>query len=111
MSGPTNMLAFQPSTKTAYAYQGTSAVASGATARAIPDTSCDQIMVCNLDAAISQFVAFGASSGPNAATTTARLPMPPLSIQVFTLPPGATHAYFEAASGTPAYSMVSGIGY
>jgi hypothetical protein len=111
MSGPINMLAFQPSTATAYAYEGTSAVASGTTARAIPDTSCAQVMVTNRDGTIWQYVAFGASSGPNAATTTTRLPMPPNSIQVFSLPPGATHAYFEAASGTPAYSMVSGNGY
>lgn len=111
MSDPRNVLAFQPSSKAAFSYETTSAVGSGATARALPDSSSPQVLVTNKDSSIWQYVAFGASTGPNAATTTARLPMPPGSVQVFTLPPTATHAYFEAASGTPAYSIVSGRGY
>lgn len=111
MSDGRSTLAFQPSTATAYSYEGTSATNSGTTARAIPDVSCDQVLVSNLDSSIIQYVAFGASSGPNAGTGTARIPLPPNSVQVFTLPPNATHAYFQSASGTPAYSMVSGRGY
>lgn len=111
MSGPRNTLPFQPSSITAFSYENTSAVGSGATARAIPDPACEQVLISNRDSAIVQYVAFGASTGPNAATTTTRMTLPPYSVQVFTLPPGATHAYFEAASGTPGYSIVSGRGY
>ena len=110
MSNPSQELPFQAATATAFSYENTSAVASGATARAIPDPSTGQVMITNKDAAIWQYVAFGASTGPNAATTTARIPLAPNSQKVFSLPPGATHAYFEAASATPGYSMVSGNG-
>ena len=111
MSGPRNVMAFQPSSKTTFSYEQTSAVASGGTARALPDATCEQVLVTNKDASIWQYIQFGASTGGNAATATNRLPMPPASVQVFTLPPGATHAYVEAASGTPGYSIVSGRGY
>lgn len=111
MSDPRSYLAFQRSGISTPGYEGTSATNSGTTARAIPDPTCPQLMVSNVDTSIYQYLALGASSGPSAATTTQRHVLPPNSIQVFTLLPGDTHAYFISASGTPAYSMVSGRGY
>lgn len=111
MSGPLNALAFQPSAATANSFEGTSSTSSNTTARAIPDTSADQLMVCNLDASIIQYFAMGASTGPNANTATARIALPPGTVQIFTRRQTDTHAYFSSASGTPAYSMVSGTGY
>lgn len=111
MSSPRNVEAFQPSRAAAFSYEGTSATNSGTTARAIPDTSAQQVLVTNLDSAIVQYVAFGGSSGGDAGTGTTRMVLPPYSAQVFSLRLGDTHAYFQSASGTPSYSMVSGRGY
>lgn len=111
MPGPNNALAFRPSTKTAFSLEGTSATTSGTTANAIPDKDAPEVLITNLDTAIIQHVTFGPSAGPSAATTTTRMTLLPNSTQAIRLPPGATHAYFLSASGTPAWSMVSGEGF
>ena len=85
------------------------ATTDGTTGVALP--AGNQILVTNLGS-VTFYMKFGASTGPDASSTTVgggRVPLPAGTVQVFSKRSTDTHAYFYCAT-TSAYSIMGADG-
>ena len=94
--------------------EGTAGSATGTTAVALPQTGLrKQIHISNLSSTQVLYVKLSASnSGPDASDNTTggqRVPLPPYSVQVFTIRGNDAYAYFYSSANC-AYSFMVGEG-